>query len=417
MVKKNDKNKEASAPEPEVVEEVAKRPKTPKELERAVKMVMDKLNKKYGAKTGSEIRFASEYYTEAVGTPTGFVQVDEATGIGGMPSKAIVEIYGPESVGKSYLAQHIVGNKQKADSRYCVYADLEGSLQVKNMKNIGVDVDKLIRIDFDIAETIFEEVKGFITSGSVSTVVIDSVAALFPKMEAEADYEDSLYAAKARLLSRVLPEMAMLSQRFNVLIIFINQLRVKLGAYNTPEDTPGGKSLKYFAHMRLDCKAFYDKSGAGLPSRIMSEDGTIQIGQRVNVKFVKNKFAPPFREGMFELYYAKADMVRSVIFMAKKEKMWFTRTGKHVYASPTLGRIEVDNEEGFVRELIMSNAVIEMADALKARNVLPDRFDYDEFILSLEKIKENIMEEDEEAPEVQAPAPMPDIPDDDDDSE
>lgn len=383
--------------------------KSKKEIERKLKYTIEKLNKKYGEKTGSEIDFASNYYKETVPISTGFVGVDNASGIGGIPSSGIVEIYGGESIGKSYLAQSIIASVQKKDPRYAVYADLEGGLEIKRMKNIGIKVEELIRLDFDIAENIFEEIKELISSGTVSAVVVDSVAALYPKMEAEANYEDPLYAAKARILSRILPEMAMLTSRYNVVVIFINQLRVKLGAYNTPEETPGGRSLKYFAQMRIECKYFYDKEGQGaVPTKIFSPDGKLQIGQRVNVKFIKNKFAPPFREGMFELYFAESDMIRGVIFSAKKEKLWFVRNGVYNYDALNGVRLSGNGEEMFLEQLIKSDAILEIVNRLlaleiqKKTKLFPDKFTKEEFETEIIKRKTEIFNkiEDSEVPSV-----------------
>jgi RecA/RadA recombinase len=262
----------------------------------------------------------------------------------------------------------------------------------------------LVRIDFDIAETIFEQVKTLIKSGAVSTVVIDSIAALHPQMDANADYQDTVMASKARLLSRVLPEFAMLSKQYNVLIIFINQLRFKIGTYGTPEDTPGGKSLKYFAHMRIECR-YYSNKEAGLQMKILDSHGDM-IGQRVLVKFVKNKFAPPHREGMFELYFAAPDMVRNVIFAAKKQKLWFIRAGVHKYTRGDNEPITADSEENFVKALIVNDCVQELAEKLIAKsselkeNVLPDKFDADELLKKIDEYKEQIFNEEESKTEI-----------------
>ncbi len=309
----------------------------PADREKALEAALGQIDRQFGK--GSIMRLGDENRPKVDVIPTGSIALDVALGIGGLPRGRVVEVYGPESSGKTTVALHAVANAQRLGG-IAAFIDAEHALDPVYAAKLGVDTDALLVSQPDTGEQALEITDMLIRSGAIDLIVIDSVAALVPKAEIEGDMGDSHVGLQARLMSQALRKLTGALSQTNTTAIFINQLREKIGVFfGSPETTTGGKALKFYASVRLDIR------------RIETlKEGTDAVGNRTRVKVVKNKMAPPFKQAEFDILYGQGiSREGSLIDMGvehgfvRKSGSWFT------YDSDQLGQGK-ENSRKFLKD-------------------------------------------------------------------
>jgi recombination protein RecA len=309
-----------------------------KERDKALEVAVSQIEKQYGK--GAIMRMGMSGALLPVATiPTGSLELDYALGVGGIPRGRVIEIFGPESSGKTTLALHIIAEAQ-ARGGAAAFVDAEHALDANYSKALGVNIDELLISQPDTGEQALEITEVLVRSGAVDVVVIDSVAALVPRAEIDGEMGDSLPGLQARLMSQALRKLTAAISKSRTSVVFINQMREKIGVmFGNPETTTGGRALKFYASVRLDIR------------RISAiKDGEEVIGSRVKVKVVKNKLAPPFREAEFDLIYGEGiSRLGSLIDLGVTHRIVEKSGAWYAYGSERIGQGR-ENAKRFLHE-------------------------------------------------------------------
>ena len=327
------------------------------EKKKALESVFSVIEKEYG--TGSIMKLGDANSVDVEVIPTGSLTLDMALGVGGLPRGRVIEIYGPESSGKTTVALHVVAEAQKMGGE-AAFIDAEHALDPVYAKKLGVDIDNLIVAQPDTGEQALDIAEALVRSGALDVIVVDSVAALVPKAEIDGEMGDSHVGLLARLMSQALRKLTAVISKSGTVVIFINQLREKVGVmYGNPETTPGGRALKFFSSVRLDVRRGE-----------VIKNGTELIGNKTKVKVVKNKVAPPFKTAEFDILYGEGISKEGNILdfavennIIKKSGAWFSYNGEKIgQGRDNVRKYMVENKDFTaeidrqVRELLKNNS-------------------------------------------------------------
>ena len=327
------------------------------EKKKALESVFSVIEKEYG--TGSIMKLGDANSVDVEVIPTGSLTLDMALGVGGLPRGRVIEIYGPESSVKTTVALHVVAEAQKMGGE-AAFIDAEHALDPVYAKKLGVDIDNLIVAQPDTGEQALDIAEALVRSGALDVIVVDSVAALVPKAEIDGEMGDSHVGLLARLMSQALRKLTAVISKSGTVVIFINQLREKVGVmYGNPETTPGGRALKFFSSVRLDVRRGE-----------VIKNGTELIGNKTKVKVVKNKVAPPFKTAEFDILYGEGISKEGNILdfavennIIKKSGAWFSYNGEKIgQGRDNVRKYMVENKEFTaeidrqVRELLKNNS-------------------------------------------------------------
>lgn len=294
------------------------------EKKRALELVMSQIEKQFGK--GAIMKLGEVSHVSVDSIPTGALTLDIALGAGGLPRGRIIEIFGPESSGKTTVALHVVAEAQKRGGE-AAFIDAEHALDPVYAKNLGVDIDNLIVSQPDTGEQALEIAEALVRSGAIDVIVVDSVAALVPKAEIDGEMGDSHVGLQARLMSQAMRKLSGVISKSKTVAIFINQLREKVGVmFGNPEVTPGGRALKFYSSVRMDVR------------RVETlKEGNNPVGSRTKVKIVKNKVAPPFKEAEFDIIYGQGISKEGCILdlgvtldIIKKSGAWFSYNDQRI---------------------------------------------------------------------------------------